>query len=362
MKIKEIRLPGQKKSRARTLLLLSGGLDSLLAGKVLEEQGVEIVGLTFESVFFDASRAVVAAEKLSWPLILAEITEEQIRIVEQPRYGYGRHLNPCIDCHGQMVKLAAELLPRYEADFISTGEVLGERPMSQNRQALELVEKSGEARGLVLRPLSARLLPPTRPEELGLVNRQQLLDLSGRCRQRQIELARYYGLTDYPAPAGGCLLTDAVFAEKLKKLRDWRGEWRREDIDLIKLGRVFFEDEGLIIVGRDEEENKKLENTALASDLLLTLPDFKGPLTVVRFKNKDKDSLVLGKFGEEKGRETVEAGQSLEIFNRPLLKKAALLTIRYSRYRQTEEAAVILVSPFRAQSRKFKKEEWEPYL
>lgn len=362
MKIKEIRLPGQKKSRARTLLLLSGGLDSLLAGKVLEEQGVEIVGLTFESVFFDASRAVVAAEKLSWPLILAEITEEQIRIVEQPRYGYGRHLNPCIDCHGQMVKLAAELLPRYEADFISTGEVLGERPMSQNRQALELVEKSGEARGLVLRPLSARLLPPTRPEELGLVNRQQLLDLSGRCRQRQIELARYYGLTDYPAPAGGCLLTDAVFAEKLKKLRDWRGEWRREDIDLIKLGRVFFEDEGLIIVGRDEEENKKLENTALASDLLLTLPDFKGPLTVVRFKNKNKYGLVFGELREEKCRETVEAGQELEIFNRPLLKKAALLTIRYSRYRQTEEAAVILVSPFRAQSRNFKKEEWKPYL
>jgi hypothetical protein len=232
--------------------------------------------------------------------------------------------------------------------------------MSQNRQALELVEKSGEARGLVLRPLSARLLPPTRPEELGLVNRQQLLDLSGRCRQRQIELARHYGLTDYPEPAGGCLLTDAIFAEKLKKLRNWRGEWRLEDIDLIKLGRVFFEDEGLIVVGRDEEENKKLEITALASDLLLTLPDFKGPLTVVRFKNKD--SPVLGELRDEKGRETVEAGQALKIFNRPLLKKAALLTIRYSRYRQTEEAVVILVSPIRAQSRKFKKEEWQPYL
>ena len=360
MKIKEIRPPGQKKLRARTLLLLSGGLDSLLAGKVLEEQGVEIVGLSFESVFFGANRALAAAEKLNWPLILVEITEEQIRIVEQPRYGYGRHLNPCIDCHGQMVRLAAGLLPRYSADFISTGEVVGERPMSQNRQALELVEKSGEARGLVLRPLSARLLPPTRPEELGLVNRQKLLDLSGRCRQRQLELAGRYGLTEYPAPAGGCLLTDAVFSEKLKQLRSWRGEWRREDIELIQAGRVFFENEGLIIVGRNEEENKKLEKIALASDLLLTLPDFKGPLTVVRFK--DKDSSVLSQRGEEKDRQAVEAGQALGIFDQPLLKKAALLTIRYSRYRQAEEAAVILISPFRAQSREYKKEEWQAYF
>ncbi|HRD01554.1 MAG TPA: tRNA 4-thiouridine(8) synthase ThiI [Candidatus Saccharicenans sp.] len=345
MNVKEIRPPGEKKSRVRTLLLLSGGLDSLLAGKVLEEQGVEIVGLTFESVFFEAARAIAAAEMLNWYLILVDITGEQIEIIEHPGYGYGRHLNPCIDCHGQMVRLAAELLPRYQADFVSTGEVLGERPKSQNRQSLGLVEKLSGARGLLLRPLSARLLPPTSPEELGLVNRQKLLDLAGRSRQRQIELARHYGLTDYPTPAGGCLLTDSVFSQRLKQLRDWRGSWLREDIELIKHGRVFFDDDGLIIVGRHHEENEKIEKKALASDLLITLPDYKGPLTVIRFKDKNHPAL-----------------RQLDIFDQPLAKKAALLTIRYSRSRSAEEASVLLLTPIRAQSRIFKREEWLPYL
>jgi len=360
MNIKEIRPPGPKKARARTLLLLSGGLDSLLAGKLLEEQGVEIAGLTFESVFFEPARAIVAAEKLNWPLILVEITEEEIELIEHPRYGYGRNLNPCIDCHGQMVRLATGLLPRYQADFISTGEVLGERPKSQNRQSLGLVEKLSAAKGLLLRPLSALLLPPTRAEELGLVNREKLLDLTGRSRQRQIELAEHYGLTDYPTPSGGCLLTDPGFSQKLRQLRDWRGGWFPEDIELIKHGRVFLETDGLIVVGRQQEENERIEKKVLASDLLLALPDFKGPLTAIRFKDKNQPAwsqLLASAAGQ-----TALSDDQLDIFDHPLVKKAALLTIRYSHSRSAGEATVILLSPARGRSRKFKKEEWQPYF
>ncbi|MBP6909711.1 MAG: tRNA 4-thiouridine(8) synthase ThiI [Candidatus Saccharicenans sp.] len=360
MNIREIRPPAPKKARARTLLLLSGGLDSLLAGKRLEEQGVEIVGLTFESVFFEPARAIVAAEKLNWPLILAEITGEEIEIIEHPRYGYGRNLNPCIDCHSQMVRLAAGLLSRYQADFISTGEVLGERPKSQNRQSLGLVEKQSQAGGLLLRPLSALLLPPTKAEELGLVNRERLLDLAGRSRQRQIELARSYGLTDYPTPSGGCLLTDPVFSQKLRQLRDWRGCWLPEDIEIIKHGRVFLETDGLIVVGRQQEENEKIEKKVLASDLLLALPDFKGPLTVVRFK--DRNHPATGQLLASPAGQTALTEDQLDIFEHPLVKKAALLTIRYSQSRTAAEATISLLSPACGRSRKFKKEEWQSYF
>ncbi|MDD8020908.1 MAG: tRNA 4-thiouridine(8) synthase ThiI [Acidobacteriota bacterium] len=361
MNINEIRAPGEKKSRARTLLLLSGGLDSLLAGKVLEEQGVEIIGLTFASVFFEPVLAREAADRLNWPLIIADITEEEIKIVDQPRYGYGRHFNPCIDCHGQMVRLAVQLLSRYQADFISTGEVLGERPKSQNRQSLELVEKLGAAGGLLLRPLSARLLPSTRPEELGLVKREKLLDLSGRTRQRQIELAGYYGLNNYPTPSGGCLLTDPGFTQKLKQLQHWRGRWLAEDIELIKTGRSFFENDGLIVVGRNQEENERLEKKVLASDLLLTMADRKGPLTAIRFK--DLGPLAMGHLCPAATGQP--AGNSLsgnEVLDLLLVKKAALLTIRYSHSRSAEEASVILLTSVSQETRKFKKADWQPYL
>ncbi|MGB9892969.1 MAG: hypothetical protein ACPLRA_01040, partial [Candidatus Saccharicenans sp.] len=196
MEIIEIRKPGEKKN-TRALLLFSGGLDSVLAGKVLEEQGIEIVGLTFKSQFFGADMAIRAAQDLGWPLLVVDISREQIRIVEQPKYGYGRNLNPCLDCHGQMARIAGELLGKYQADFVATGEVIGERPMSQNRQSLGIVEKLSGIKGLLLRPLSAKLLPATLPEEKGLVDRERLLDISGRSRKRQLELAEKFGSTSH---------------------------------------------------------------------------------------------------------------------------------------------------------------------
>lgn len=352
MKIKEIRAPGEKKARARALLLLSGGLDSILAGKVLEEQGVEILAITYKSLFFGPKAAIRAAEEQGWPLLIVDITEEEIQIVEKPRYGYGRNMNPCIDCHGQMVRLAGELMGKYQADFVATGEVLGQRPKSQNRQALGIVEKLAGKKGLVLRPLSARLLPPTRAEEEGLVDRERLLAISGRSRKRQIELAAKYGIKEYPALAGGCLLTDPTFSERLKKLMKWRGGLLVDDIRLIKNGRVFFEEEGIIVVGRDEKDNERVRKSALESDLLITTTEVKGPLTVVRLKDQLEAGTSISGNGEKvKG-----------IFNLPIVKKAALLTIRYSKAKIAEEAAVIISFREINELQQFRKTEWEQYL
>lgn len=373
MKVKEVRKPEEKKGQARALLLLSGGLDSVLAGKVLEEQGVEIIGLTFKSQFFGPKEAIRAAEEQGWPLVVVDITEEEIQIVEKPKYGYGKNMNPCIDCHGQMVRIAGQLLERYRADFVATGEVLGERPKSQNRQALGLVEKLGGLKGLVLRPLSARLLPVTIPEEKGLVDRETLLDISGRSRKRQMELAEKYGIKEYPTPAGGCLLTDPGFSQRLKKLLEWRGRLLVEDIQLIKNGRVFFEDDGIIAVGRDERDNEKVRKSALDSDIIITTAEVKGPLTVVRLKGGMESGKLLedrgmvNKGGDGSGQGNLDGksswpSQRSQAFNLPVVRKAALLTIRYSKAKMAEEAAVIISCKEMKELRKFRKEEWEQYL
>jgi hypothetical protein len=183
-----------------------------------------------------------------------------------------------------MVRIAGRLLERYQADFVATGEVVGERPKSQNRQALGLVEKLSGIKGLVLRPLSAKLLPATIPEERGLVDRDRLLDIFGRSRKKQLELAERYGLKEYPTPAGGCLLTDPGFSARARQLMKWRGRLRPEDIELIKTGRVFFEPDGLIVVGRDERENEKIAGIAGETDILVTTARVKGPLAAVRLK------------------------------------------------------------------------------
>ncbi|MDI6849948.1 MAG: hypothetical protein QME69_09175 [Candidatus Saccharicenans sp.] len=415
MKIFEIREPGEKKKKARALLLFSGGLDSVLAGKVLEEQGVEIVCLTFRSSFFGAREAIKAAAEQGWPLIVADITREQIRIVENPRYGYGRQLNPCIDCHGQMARLAAELLQRYQADFVATGEVLGERPKSQNLQALGLVEKLSGIKGLVLRPLSAKLLAPTLPEEKGLVERDKLLDIRGRSRKRQLELADRYQLKEYLTPAGGCLLTDPGFAARARQLRRWRGALWPEDIELVRAGRAFLEAGAMIVVGRDERENDHLLQTARETDVLITTAGIKGPLAVVRLKaeqgsddgQKAGIELRLETIFREAVSEAAEAGNQTEpepvesgagaepekvrcrelralvtriqegrlnpeaagtgaeevwVLENPAIREACLLVIRYSRARHLGRAAAAIIRPGKIFRLEFEKADWEKYL
>lgn len=413
MEIIEIRKAGEKRKKVRALLLFSGGLDSILAGKLLEEQGIEIVALTFRSQFFGAGEAIRAAGEQGWPLVVVDISPEQIGIVENPRYGYGRQLNPCIDCHGQMVRIAGQLLERYQADFVATGEVVGERPKSQNRQALALVEKLSGIKGLVLRPLSARLLPVTIPEERGLVDRNRLLDISGRSRKKQLELAERYGLKEYPTPAGGCLLTDPGFAARARQLMKWRGRLCPEDIELIKTGRVFFEPDGLIVVGRDERENEKIAGLAGATDILVTTAGVKGPLAAVRLKEASPlaaDSEVGGSAGREAGegeigetwsgslpgpglrtqpvREGAGAGRGTdlarmvrqiqdgiirpgkpgpksagtELLNFGAVHKACLLVIRYSQAREKERASAAVIFRDVAIELEFRQADWKKYL
>ncbi|MGQ9475560.1 MAG: tRNA 4-thiouridine(8) synthase ThiI [Actinomycetota bacterium] len=268
--------------RPRAVVLLSGGLDSMLAAELLRRCGVEVVGLAFQSPFFGAGKAEKAARHLGIPLRVEDITEPHLEVVRNPRFGYGKNLNPCVDCHALMVKRALEMLEELGGWFIATGEVLGERPKSQNRRALELVSSHSGAGDLLLRPLSARLLPETRPEREGWIRRENLLDISGRSRRRQMELAREWGIEDYESPAGGCLLTDPGFSSRLRELMARVPDFDREDAELVKLGRQFWLDDTLIVLGRRHEENRRLMEIALPTDLLLRERDRPGPLALLR--------------------------------------------------------------------------------
>jgi tRNA-specific 2-thiouridylase len=203
---------------------------------------------------------------------VVDITAPHLEVLKNPRYGYGRNLNPCIDCHALMVRSALEMMGEVEADFVATGEVLGERPKSQNRQALELVARSSGAGDLLLRPLSARLLPETRPELEGWVERGCLLDLSGRSRRRQMELAEEWGIAEYETPAGGCLLTDAGFSGRLRDLMSRVPGFDGADAILMRVGRHTWAGSTLIVLGRRHEENMSLISMSCCSRRR-TLPD-----------------------------------------------------------------------------------------
>ncbi len=254
----------------------------MLAAELLRRCGVEVVGLAFRSPFFGSAKAEKAARHLGIPFHVEDITEPHLEIVKNPRFGYGKNLNPCIDCHALMVGRALERLEELGGWFIATGEVLGERPKSQNRQALELVARHSGAGDLLLRPLSARLLPETRPEREGWVRREDLLDISGRSRRRQMELAKEWGIVDYESPAGGCLLTDPGFTSRLRELMARVPGFDRHDAELVKLGRQFWVGDTLIVLGRRHEENLRLREAALPSDLLLRERDQPGPTALLR--------------------------------------------------------------------------------
>lgn len=267
----------------KCLALLSGGLDSMLAVKVIQSQGVEVAGLTFVTPFFGPHSARKAANQLGITLVEHDFTDAYFEMLKAPRYGFGGNMNPCIDCHGLMMRTAHGLLERHGASFLITGEVLGERPMSQTRSGLNAVLKLAADRDLVLRPLSAQLLDPTKPEREGWVDRGQLLGLSGRGRKPQEELARQFGLADYPQPAGGCLLTDVKFSQRLKELIAHEG-LVRADIELLTAGRHFrIGERTKLVVGRKQAENERLLAARQSGDAVLRPPlDVKGPVGLLR--------------------------------------------------------------------------------
>ena len=260
--------------------LISGGLDSLLAARILLDQGIGLLGLSFETPFFGPGAAKRIAVQLGIPLRVMEISEELLKIVMNPPHGYGSAMNPCIDCHALMIHKAGQIMEGEGYDFIFTGEVLKQRPMSQNKQSLRLVAKLSGYSEFLLRPLSAKLLPETKLERERIVDRQRLLDIEGRSRKRQLALAQDYGLAEFGPPAGGCLLTERGYCVKLKELLG-SGYFDLTDVRLLKMGRHFRIGSAKIVVGRNEEENQRIREMAKVEDIILSAEHLPGPVALV---------------------------------------------------------------------------------
>lgn len=268
----------------KAIALLSGGLDSILAVKVVQQQNIEVTGLTFTTPFFTAVKAQAAAHQIRLPLVVRDITEEHLQMLKSPRYGYGKNMNPCIDCHTLMLNIAGKMMEEIHADFLVTGEVLGQRPMSQTKQSLHVVAKNSGYADQILRPLSAQLLDPMSAEREGKVDRSKLLAISGRGRKDQMRLAEAFGILDYPPPAGGCLLTDPIFSRRLRDLLLHTEDRRIRDYELLKYGRHFRIDGiGKIIVGRNKSDNESLRKFSSNDDLVCTMANFPGPYVLVPY-------------------------------------------------------------------------------
>ncbi|HOI96538.1 MAG TPA: tRNA 4-thiouridine(8) synthase ThiI [Syntrophobacter fumaroxidans] len=268
--------------KAKGIGLISGGLDSILAARVLEDQELELIGIIFKTPFFGPGPGIDVGRTAGIPVRVIDFTDRHLEMLKNPVYGYGSQMNPCIDCHALMLREAGRVMEREGADFLFTGEVLGQRPMSQRRDSLRSVEKLCGYPGRVLRPLSARLLPPTVVEIEGLVDRERLLDIHGRSRKRQEALARHYGITDYPQPGGGCMLTKEGFARRLKELFARYPEAGSREVELLKWGRHFVLPGGSIcIIGRNEADNSRLAQFAGPEDIVLRVADYPSPTGVV---------------------------------------------------------------------------------
>jgi len=280
----------------RAVALFSGGLDSTLSILTVLRQGVEVTALKFLTPFEHeiSDRALCSkclfpsAEKFGFEVKLCEISDRFIEIVKKPKFGYGKNMNPCIDCRILMLKEARDFMKKTGADFIIAGEVLGQRPMSQRKDVLYLIDKEAGVTDYVLRPLSAKLLKVTIPEVKGIINRNMLYDFRGRSRKPQIALAKESGLTDYPAPAGGCLLTEPNFAHRLKDLLTYTPDPDFHDLNLLKIGRHFrFSPSCKIIVGRNKAENEKICSLS-GKGYLLKVEGYGSPTTLVVGEITDK--------------------------------------------------------------------------
>lgn len=262
----------------RALSLFSGGLDSQLAVRVLQSQGIEITAVVFQSVFFGLDSAEAAAQRLDIPVIVEEFTPTIITLVRHPPHGFGAGLNPCIDCHTAMIRRAGQIMDERGGHFISTGEVLNQRSMSQTRKSLELIARESGYGDRLLRPLSAKLLPETEPVKRGWVDRERLCAIEGRSRKAQVVLAMKLGITEYPQPAGGCRLTDPGFAKRLKELKEHEGLDNMDNIVRLRIGRHFRVGRARLIVGRNQDENNDLESMVRPADICLRPITCPGPV------------------------------------------------------------------------------------
>jgi len=273
----------------KALCVFSGGLDSILAAELIRAQGIDVLALFFETPFFTSQRAIKSAQSVDLPIKVVDITQRHLDVVKKPKHGFGGNMNPCIDCHALMFRIAGEMLEQEGAHFILSGEVLGQRPMSQNRKSLIRVSSESGYGDLLLRPLSAKHLPISIPEEKGWVDRERLLDFQGRTRKPQMEMARNLNISDYPTPAGGCLLTENGFSRRLKDLLTLNENPEIREIELLKLGRHFrIAPQAKLVVGRNKNENKKIRSLSAPADIMLSCADGPGPIV-----------LGLGHFSDE---------------------------------------------------------------
>jgi len=293
-----------KTKRPKALALLSGGLDSMLAVKLILDQGIEVEAVNFVTPFCLCDRCSINkfVKELNIKVHRIFLGQEFLDMIVNPTHGYGSQMNICIDCRILMLQSAKELADKIGAEFFITGEVLGERPFSQRKKAMLLIEREAGLEGKILRPLSARLLPKSEPERKGLVDGGRLLTIRGRRRLPQMELAKKLCIKDYPNPSGGCLLTDPGFAQRLREHLKYKGGLTLQDVALLKVGRHFRLDTVKAVVGRNKKENKTLLMIAKNFRMpYLEVPDYKGPITIY--------------VGEEKP---------------DLLEMAAAITVRYS--------------------------------
>ncbi len=283
----------------KAISLFSGGLDSMIAIKLMVNQGIDVIAIHIKTGFGGTKditdilkkRANMAGAKFR----VLDVREEYIeKILFDPKYGYGKNFNPCIDCHGYMFRVAKGIMDELGASFIVTGEVIGQRPMSQRADALKKVIKLADDidEKLIVRPLSAKLLEPTTPEINGWIDREKLLNISGRSRERQLKLAKEFGWEDYEAPAGGCLLTEAHYSSRIREFIE-HDSFKVEDIDLLKYGRHFrLPDGAKLVVGRDKDDNEGLKEVNSSKYKSITLP-IAGPYSLIS-RDASKDDIDLG--------------------------------------------------------------------
>jgi tRNA-specific 2-thiouridylase len=269
--------------KVRALGLCSGGLDSMLSALLLRKQGIDVQWVMFETPFFSSDKAKEASKATRIPLIVDNITPAYIEMLKNPRCGYGKNMNPCMDCHALMFNLAGSIMKEKGLDFLFSGEVLGQRPMSQTTNSLRYVEKQSGFDGYILRPLSAKRLPVTIPEQQGWVDRDLLLDITGRSRKPQIKLAKEFGISKFPAPAGGCLLTDKGFASRLKDLFDYQDAYAERELYLLRYGRhLRLNPATKIVIGRTQRDNENIKKLyAPDLDTLIKIKTIPGPLVLI---------------------------------------------------------------------------------
>ena len=283
----------EEKEKKKVVALLSGGLDSQLAVRMMQEQGFEVSAVAIKTPFcdFDCGRGCgfeirERADDLNVNLKTVYLGDEYIEMLKHPKHGIGAGFNPCVDCRTMMFDAAKKHMEEIGAEFIISGEVLGQRPMSQHLDSLRMIEKDSDLVGKIVRPLSAGLLPETDPEKKGLIKREDLGMIKGRTRRNQLEMAKKYGIENPPNAGGGCLLTEPQFGRKAKDLFEHIETPTINDIDLLKIGRHFrLDEETKFVVGRNKDENEMIRALALPGDILLEVKDYVGPVSILRGTN-----------------------------------------------------------------------------